>query len=162
MEYKNILDQMSEFYQFCKENGWTDENEEFDDWYNNGRDLQFFEGDPDMIKVDGETGFFCQIGETVWYWFDDFESNAEMMLRKFFSTFKTGITLGCESWVSGINPDGVVDITENHWETWKKMETGIAYRGGAGYSYWISDWSEWLENERKKSAEQIHAEYFAA
>ena len=159
MKFVNILEDPHPLYELCKQNGWTDAKS-WDEFYDNGEDLQFFEGDPDMIKVDGQFGYFCEVDDTVYFYFDDFEGHAEMMLKKFFSVFKTGITLGGESWISGQKPDGVKSITEKHWQTWEKMETGIAWRGGAGYCYWITDWSEWLEKEKNKTIEEIHAEYF--
>ena len=156
MEFKNICNYYEDFYDLCKENGWTDSS--YEDWYNNGEELQFFEGDPDMIKVNGNIGYFAKIDDTVWFWFDDYDSTAEMMLRKFFSCYQTGITLGGESWIAGTTPDCVV--TKNSWKEWEEIETGFAYRGGAGYCYWITDWSEWLEMENKKPIEQLHEEYF--
>lgn len=149
MEFINVLEDSYSLWELCKDEGWTEcDYEEFDA-------LEFFEGDPDMIKVNGDLGYFCECRGKVYYYFDDWYGSAEDILRKFFETFKTGITLGGESWVSGVNPEGVEDITENHWETWENMETGIAYRGGAGYVYWISDWSEWqrknLHTERVAS-----------
>lgn len=149
MEFINVLENRWPLYELCKKNGWTDcEYEDFDE-------LGFFEGDPDMIKVNGDLGYFCECQGKVYYYFDDWNNEVEPFLKKFFETFKTGITLGGESWVSGVNPEGVEDVTDNHWETWENMETGIAYRGGAGYVYWISDWSEWqrknLHTERVAS-----------
>lgn len=48
----NILENPGEFYDLCVKEGWTDESEEdFDE-------LAMFEGDPDMIRVNGKTGYF--------------------------------------------------------------------------------------------------------
>lgn len=160
MKFVNVFEDSYELYELCKKNGWTDCD--YETWYQNGGELEFFEGDPDMIKLDGNVGYFCKVDDTVFFYFDDYESHAEMMLKAFYSAYKTGITIGGESWIAGKDPEGVKDVTENHWETWKKMDTGFAYRGGAGSTYWISDWSAWLENELKKPAEVLHEEYFAA
>lgn len=161
MEFINLLEDSYPLYELCRKNSWTS-YETFEKFYQNSGELDFFEGDPDMIKIDGEYGYFFKYGETVFYWIEWKHDAAEMMLKKFFATFKTGITRGGESYCYGENPPGVVDIKKDHWKIWERMDTGIAYRGGAGYTYWISDWSEWLEEENKKSCEILHAEYFTA
>lgn len=51
----NILENPGEFYDLCVKEGWTDESEEdFDE-------LAMFEGDPDMIRVNGKTGYFFSL-----------------------------------------------------------------------------------------------------
>lgn len=148
-EFINVLEDSYPLYEYCKENGFTELD--YEDWYNNGGELGFFDGDPDMIKVNGEIGYFCECGDKVFYYFDDcFEYNAEMILIAFFGAYRTGITLGGESWVSGYDPDEVETI-ENGWNGWDVTETGIAYRGGAGYCYWLTDWSKWLESNKVKA-----------
>lgn len=142
MEFINVFEDSHPLYELMKAEGWT-EAKNYEDFYQNGEELQFFEGDPDMIKVNGCLGYFCLCRGNVYYYFDDICGSAEEILRTFFSAFKTGVTLGGEGYACGFNPDGVTDVCENHRETWDKMETGIAFRGGGGYSYWISDWSEW-------------------
>lgn len=142
LEFINVaLEDSYPLWELCKKEGWTDLD--YEDWCNNGGELAFFDGDPDMIKVNGSTGYFAKVGNQVFYYFDDFTGDAETILRKFFETFKTGVTLGGESYAWGENPEGVVDVKSDHWNVWEKMETGIAFRGGAGYTYWISDWFEW-------------------
>jgi len=157
MELINVLEDCYSLWELCKANGWTEDN--YEDFFQKGGDLQFFEGDPDMIKVNGEVGYFCKCQGNVYYWFEDFDGSAEAMLKKFFETYKTGITLGGEGYAIGENPDGVVDVHGDGihpiWDIWEKMETGIAFRGGGGYTYWISDWSEW---QRKN----LHTERIAA
>lgn len=150
------MEDSHELYEYCVKNGWYEGD--YDTWLDNGEELAFFEGDPDMIKVNGKEGYFAKCGDTVFYWLDDTCHDGEMMLKKFFSTYKTGVTIGCESYACGKNPEGVEE-TEKYWD---EIETGIAFRGGAGYSYWVTDWSLWLENENKKPVEKLHEEYFTA
>lgn len=152
IEYINVLEDSYPMWEYCKEQEWTDMD--YEDWYNGGQDLAFFEGDPDMIKIDTQVGYFCKCGNKVFYYFDDwFTNNAEAMLKAFFNAFETGITLGCESWVSGECPEGVSAVEGDYiWDDWESLDCGIAYRGGAGYCYWITDWSEWLEAHKDKKA----------
>lgn len=142
MKFINVFEDSYPLYELCKKQAWTD-CKTYDEWCEAGGELKFFEGDPDMIKINGSLGYFARQGDVVFYYFDNFYGNAEKMLRKFFGTYKTGVTLGCESICYGFNPWGVTDITEDHWERFEKLETGIAYRGGAGYSYYVSDWTKY-------------------
>ena len=141
----NVLENPFELYDFCKENQYT-ECETIDEWLIDGGDLGFFEGDPDMIKVNGETGYFCECGDVVFYWFDDcFTHHAETILKGFFGAFETGITLGGESWIKGTLPHGCSNNQcLQNWEMWDRIQTGIAYRGGAGYVYTIQSWGNYL------------------
>ena len=144
LEFINVLDDTFSLYEYCKENGFTNSN--YDEWYQNGGDVSFFEGDPDMIKVNGEIGYFCQCCDKVFYYFDDlFEHNAEKILRGFFAAFNVGITIGGESWMRGECPKGVSCSREiQSWDVWEKIRCGIAYRGGAGYTYTIQSWGNYL------------------
>lgn len=146
MNFINVFEDPYPLYELCKAEGWTRCND-YEEFYQNAGELMFFEGDPDMIKVNGEVGYFCEIRGTVYYWFDEWNHGAEDILKKFFETYKTGITIGGVGYACGMNPEGVKDvIAENGqrvWDVWEGMETGIAFRGGGGYTYWISDWSEW-------------------
>jgi len=89
--------------------------------------------DCDYIKVNGEFGSFFTIQDTpndttyiilggqVSEICDFTDSDlAEKMLIDFFNGKKL------------FSPD-----TENTWDSWRKIETGIAYRGGSGYVYGI-------------------------
>lgn len=153
MEFVNVFEDSHGLYELCKAEGWTDA-ESYEAFYQNGGELSFFEGDPDMIKVNGNVGYFCKCRGKVWFYYDDFDGSAEAILQKFFDTYRTGITLGGEGYASGINPEGVEDVSGG-WDAWEKIDTGIAFRGGGGYSYWITDWSEW---QRKN----LRTENFAA
>lgn len=153
MEFINVFEDSYPLYELCKAEGWTS-CEDYEEFYQSGGELQFFEGDPDMIKIDGEVGYFCKCGDTVYYWFDEwFHHNALVVLEKFFDTYKTGITIGGVGYACGENPEGVKDVYGGSkdpqgryiWDIWEQMETGIAFRGGGGYTYWISDWSEWAD-----------------
>ena len=152
MEYINVLENPEPLFELCKQEGWTDADlvDDFDE-------LSFFEGDPDMVKVNGRKGYFAKIDDTVFYWFDNDvwidevvgeavvrTSAVEILLRGFFESFQTGVTIGGESYAHGTSPEGV--FTHNSWDFWRGVRNGIAFRGGAGYTYWITDWSEWLEN----------------
>lgn len=147
MQFINVFEDSYPLYELCKAEGWT-ECKDYEEFYQSGGELAFFEGDPDMIKVDGELGYFCKYGDTVFYWFDEWPNHSALaVLEKFFDTYETGITIGGVGYACGMNPEGVKDvIAENGqrvWDVWEGMETGIAFRGGGGFTYWISDWSEW-------------------
>lgn len=137
-QFVNVLNDPSILYDYCVKEGYTDED------YENWDFLTFFEGDPDLIKVDGDEGYFCECGDIVFYYLDDFTGKGEKMLQAFFKAFRTGITLGGNSWISGEVPAGINDSDEiQNWDAWEKIETGIAWRGGAGYTYNIYDFTEW-------------------
>ena len=142
MEFINIFEDSHPLYELCKKEEWTD-CETYEEWYNRSGELDVFEGDPDMIKINGSVGYFFRHGDTVFYLFESFYGDAEKMLRKFFNSYTLGTTVGGESICYGKNPWGVTDIIEDHWQRWDKMQTGIAYRGGAGYSYYVSDWTKY-------------------
>ena len=139
-QFVNVVNDPYVLYDYCKKEGYTEE--EFEDW----DWLSFFEGDPDLIKVDGETGYFCECGDIVFYYLDDFTGKGEKMLQAFFEAFRTGITLGCNSFLTGEEPEGVYSGDDiQNWDAWEKMDCGIAWRGGAGYIYDIFDFTNWVE-----------------
>lgn len=75
-----ITEDSYELYEICKENGWADcEYEDFDV-------LEFFEGDPDMIRVDGQIGYFWynEENDTIYYYFDEWGHNIGSILRDFY------------------------------------------------------------------------------
>lgn len=159
MEFYDVAEDCYPLWELYKKNKWTDCN--FDEFENESECLDFFEGDPDMIKIDGRLGYFAKLGDKVFYYFDNDDLHphkhfVEDMLRKFFSTYETGISLGGEGYAIGLNPQGVYDVHGDGnspiWDKWEKLETGIAYRGGGGYSYWISDWKEWADLNLPKKA----------
>lgn len=136
LEFINVLEDSFSLWQYCKENNFTDSN--FEDF----EELSFFEGDPDIIKVDGEIGYFCKCGNKVFYYFDDcFTHNSEELLKAFYKDIKTGITLGCNSYISGSLPEDFEEIES--WNDFEKVSTGIAFRGGAGYIYRLFDCQRW-------------------
>jgi hypothetical protein len=144
-QFINVFDDPMALYDFCVENQYTD-CKTYEEWFDGGGDLTFFEGDPDMIKVNGEIGYFCECGDVVFFYFDDWgDHNAETILKGFFGAFQTGITLGGNSWISGDLPKGCSDDQcLQNWEMWDKIQTGIAYRGGAGYFYTIQSWGNYI------------------
>ena len=141
LQFINVLEDSFELWQYCKENDFT--NESYEDFYNNGGDLSFFEGDPDIIKVDGETGYFCLCGNKVFYYFDDLMTHkAECLLKAFYSGLNCqGITLGGNSFICGKLPESFEGI--ENWKEFEKVQTGIAFRGGAGYFYSLYDCQRW-------------------
>lgn len=142
LQFVNVFDDDFELLEYCRENDFFDgEEDEFDA-------LSFFEGDPDIIKINGETGYFCKCGNKVFFYFDDFKGHAEKMLQIFFTCFSTGVTLGGDSYLSRLSclPDGILQAET--WEEWDKLKTGIAWRGGAGYIYTLLDFDEWAEQNQ--------------
>lgn len=154
--FYNVLNNDYPLFELCEKNGWINEDsdEEFDA-------LSFFEGDPDMIKVNGETGYFYKNGKDIFYWFDCWGTSEEVesILSAFFIAFETGTTIGGESWISGKTPRFVEQISGKDdkyiWDIWDETQTGIAYRGGAGYFYRLFNFDKWLEKyEKRKQAKQ--------
>lgn len=135
LEIINVMEDSYPLWQYCRENCITDMD--YEDWYQNGGELSFFEGDPDIIKVHGNTGYFCRCGNTVFYYFDDMMTHdAEYLLKQFYNAFETGVTLGGYSWIKGVLPKGVSNAAcIQNWDAFDKINTGIAWRGGAGYIY---------------------------
>lgn len=75
-----ITEDSYELYEICKENGLADcEYEDFDV-------LEFFEGDPDMICVDEQIGYFWynEENDTIYYYFDEWGHNIGSILRDFY------------------------------------------------------------------------------
>lgn len=109
-----ITEDSYELYEICKENGWADcEYEDFDV-------LEFFEGDPDMIRVDGQIGYFWynEENDTIYYYFDEWGHNIGSILRDFYK--------------KRLHKEYCPDM-----QSWEYFDTHncIAYRGGSGYVY---------------------------
>lgn len=117
-------------YELCKENDWTTA-EDYDEWLENGGELDFFEGDPDMIKLDGEVGYFSKIGNEIFFYLDDWSGRAASILRDFF----TGCTRKHYGYYTWDQPRRVAPEWCQNLDAWEQMQNGIAYRGGCGYSY---------------------------
>lgn len=120
MKAMNITDDGAyDFWELCVKEGWTDKS--YDDFDN----LSVFEGDPDMIRIEGQLGvfFYHEETDTVWYWFDDWgcSYNVGSILIDFFEK-----RLGNERWNDNVQS----------WD-WFEKHNGIAYRGGMGYVYGI-------------------------
>lgn len=145
LKFVNVYDDDSALYDYCKANGLTSA-ESYEDFYESGGELAFFEGDPDMVKIGGYVGYFAKCGNIVFYYLDEFYGDAKALLTAFFNAFNTGITLGGESYLNGTAPIGFDSSDEiQNWDAWEKIENGIAYRGGAGYSYKIYDCEDWIK-----------------
>lgn len=143
LQFVNLLENPFPLWEYCTENNFTDLS--YEEWYQGGGDLSFFEGDPDMVKIDGETGFFAHCGDKVFFWIENYTGKAEKILRAFFTAFEVGITRGGESWMSGHLPKGCSGAKElQSWQMWERLNCGIAYRGGAGYTYTIQSWGNYL------------------
>lgn len=129
----NVAENSYPLYLYCKENQFTSA-ESYEEFFENGEELQFYEGDPDMIKLNGETGYFADCGEYMFYYFDGDAKDCniiEEMLKQTLSHEETELVENGEELQS--------------WRAWDKMQTGIAYRGGRGYVYLISDWHKFVE-----------------
>ena len=143
IEFINVMENSYSLWEYCKQNNWTEDT--YEDFFEGGGDLAFFEGDPDMIKVHGNVGYFSLCGNKCFYWFDDWTGEAEAMLKAFYAACETGVTLGGAHYRIGEAPAGVVESEQiQNWSSWEKINTGIAWRGGAGYHYHIQAWGNWL------------------
>lgn len=125
----NVCDDSFTLYEYCRENGYTDL--EYDEWMDRGGELEFFEGDPDMIKLDGDTGYFALCGDKVFVYFDDFMGKAAGVLRDF---FKGGYMSHCGYYHKFIPAKRFPEGCQT-WQAWEQMRNAIAYRGGCGYYY---------------------------
>lgn len=143
MTYINVAEDNYPLWKYCKEQEYTDLD--YEEWDSMCGELQFFEGDPDMVKVDSEIGYFAECGDKVFYFMDDLTGEGEEMLRAFFDCVTTRISLGGVAYAEGNLPDGVRTDGLQSWEAWDTIEKGIAWRGGAGYTYWIMDWTDYLK-----------------
>ena len=141
-KFINVMEDSYPLWEHCVAQKYTDLD--YDTWCESGGELQFFEGDPDMVRVDSEIGYFAECGDKVFYYMDDFTGKGEKMLRAFFGAVTTHISLGGVAYTKGNLPDGVRTEGLQSWDAWDKIEYGIAWRGGAGYTYWIMDWTEYL------------------
>lgn len=134
----NILD-TSDFYYYCKRHGWTNgqSREDFDE-------LTFFEGDPDMIKYKGQLGFFFfdENNRHCYYWLDVFGDEIDEV-EHILELFCIGLGYAdCDSVWNDCSPHEI-----QNWAAWNKMQNGIAYRGGSGYVYGISDTSKFIKTK---------------
>jgi len=86
--------------------------------------LSFFEGDPDIVKVNGETSFFSMhdVDQTRYVICSGEDADTWDFLTSF---------AGADF------QDVFYDPNENNWETFDNASTAIAYRGGRGYVYTI-------------------------
>ena len=118
MRTVNVFECDYELYELAVREGWYDgEPEEFDA-------LAMFEGDPDMIKINNDTGYFFYHydTDTIYYWFDECFSgfNISAILIRFYEhRLRKEYYDGVQSW------------------NWFDSHDGIAYRGGMGYVYTI-------------------------
>lgn len=119
MRTVNVWDDPYELWEWSVENGWTDCT--YEDW----NVLEFFEGDPDIIKVNGDTGYFFyrKDNDTIYYWFDECFTgyNISAILVRFYE--------------HRLHKEYTPDVQS--WAWWDSAEDGIAYRGGSGYVYTI-------------------------
>lgn len=120
-EIINVGEDPYEAFEIAKKEGWIDDNETLDDF----DVFSLFEGDPDMIKINGTTGYFMSYNHKILYvsTSDDANNEIEDLLRKFYSEdFKSYFT----------------NETPQTWENYDSEDfNGIAYRGGSGYVYTI-------------------------
>lgn len=131
IEFINVCEDSYRLFEYCKENGFTD-CQDFEEWSEDCNDLAFFEGDPDMIKIDGETGYFCLCGDVCFFYMDAWDdSKVRGILRDFFAA---GSMANCGYYSKFIPAVNFPESCQN-WETWHSLKNGIAYRGGAGYFY---------------------------
>lgn len=111
----NILSDPYEFYEVCRDNEWTDSD------YEGFDELSMFEGDPDIIRINGQIGFFIYINEvdTVYYYYEEDGEHIDRILIDF---FEKRLRIGhCPEYAQ-------------NWE-WFERHNGIAYRSGCGYVY---------------------------
>lgn len=134
----------TDFYYYCRRHGLT-KGKSIDEWFQDGEDLAFFEGDPDMIKYKGQLGFFYfdKYNGTCYYWLEvygDERDEVEDILK----LFCIGLNYpDCDNVGSDCSPDSI-----QNWKAWDKMQNGIAYRGGSGYVYSINDISKFMKTSK--------------
>lgn len=117
----NLLEDYYELYEWGLEDGFIKPEISYEDY----DVLTFFEGDPDIIKVNDETGYFFYREETdtLYYYFDEWKGdNIGDILEEFI-----GKRLREES----------RDMSIQSWNWFNEANSAIAYRGGYGYYYYI-------------------------
>lgn len=137
----------TDFYYYCKRHGLT-EGKGVDEWFKDGEDLAFFEGDPDMIKYKGQLGFFYfdKGNRTCYYWLEvlwEEKDEVESILTSFCQSLREYYEPIVHDEWDDCAPDNI-----QSWEAWDKMQNGIAYRGGSGYVYGINDISKFVKTSK--------------
>lgn len=154
----NVVDDPYELYDWCVDHHYFDEDEEtFDEWFDKGEDISFFQGDPDMVKANQVRGVFFDSGDKVFFYLygegtDKDYDIAEKMIAAYCNAFDSKVTLGGESYRIGKMPNGMGSAVENNWKTYENLKYSIAWRGGAGYFYDIVDCTDFVENISKAIA----------
>lgn len=129
-KFINVAQDSYELYEYMKENGFTDET--FEEFEEDGGELSFFEGDPDMIKLDGETCYFALCGDIVFYYADHFIADrVQGILRDFFAPGKM-VHYGYYRYYAH---EKTVKAENCNWDTFDALPNVMAYRGGCGYTY---------------------------
>ena len=108
-EYVNLVENDYSFFEYQALIGNETHYELFDC-------LSYFEGDPDYLKIDGESCYFIELSGIVYYYPFCDDKKALKALRRFY-----------EGKLNRIEP--------NTWEKWETIKNGLAYRGGSGYLY---------------------------
>ncbi|SHG04448.1 hypothetical protein [Dysgonomonas macrotermitis] len=103
--------------------------------------LSFFEGDPDQLRINGETVLFTDIQnpehtkQTVIYLDPSYTVNESDIIRRL-TEFYAVDENGADDFMS------YYERIESTNENMKNLSNGIAYRGGKGYTYTLYTFKE--------------------
>ena len=127
IEYINVAEDPGALYYYMRKHGFLNDDapvempEDFDE-------LNWFDGDPDMIKIDG----------SVWYFdFSPVDTNRENICFYWAECYSSEETESIVSMLEEFRNRNLQTAEPNNWDTWHNMKNGIAYRGGSGYLYII-------------------------
>ena len=127
IEYINVAEDPGALYYFMRKHGFLNDDapvempEDFDE-------LNWFDGDPDMIKIDGQ----------VWYFdFSPVDTKRENICFYWAECYTQKETEEIVSMLKKFKDRNLKMAEPNNWDTWHNMKSGIAYRGGSVYLYII-------------------------
>lgn len=124
--FYNVYESDLELFEAMQKDGMYDgDREDFEA-------LEFFEGDPDMLKINGETIYFALYGDNVYFYSAYNDREARGILRDFFAPGKM-VHAGYYRyyWPTGKS----FSECPQTWDALNRLNCAIAYRGGCGYTY---------------------------
>lgn len=127
INYINVSEEPSALYDYMRKYGFLDDDapeempEDFDG-------LDWFEGDPDIVKFDGKKGYFD---------FSPVDTNREEICFVWFNCWNEDDWEGVVNILDKLRNDELSLSKSQTFSALDLMKSGIAYRGGSGYWYSI-------------------------
>ena len=127
IQYINVSEDPGALYSYMRKYDFLDHGapKEMPDDFD---ELTWFDGDPDMIKVNDQ----------VWYFdFSPVDTKRENICFYWAECDSEEETESIVSMLKEFRERNLQMAEPNNWDTWHNMKNGIAYRGGSGYLYII-------------------------